>query len=258
MDEVLHSVDVVRPELARRYVAHALRSHLGIVISVARLLDADNSERRVARLKLMAALRGSADLLVRLLDDWAGSGTAGPHAGFKFEFAELELSSWLNSWRCNYLVSAVDPSSFDDAKLRLKLLDPLARIVVDPDRLSQCLLNLVSNAFKYGNGAQGVVIEVDRRGNEIFISVVDSGPGLAAEQVSQLFQPFMRLRQNPCVPGQGLGLSLTRLLASAMQGRVEAHSVLGSGSRFTLVFPAAEQTEIHSGSDAGTRHSICP
>ena len=108
--------------------------------------------------------------------------------------------------------------------------------------MRQCLLNLLSNAAKF---TQNGVIALDARPCRIgavqgvAISVKDTGPGIAEDQLARLFQPFVQAdathtRQHD---GAGLGLVITRRLARAMGGDVQASSRLGEGSTFTLYLP---------------------
>ena len=117
-------------------------------------------------------------------------------------------------------------------------------VVADRTRLRQVLLNLVSNAIKYNRAGGEVVVELrlDRVGGRetMVLAVRDTGVGIPAERMAELFQPFNRLgRETSTVPGTGIGLTVSRRLAEAMQGRLEATSREGVGSCFTLSLPLA-------------------
>ena len=105
----------------------------------------------------------------------------------------------------------------------------------DPQRLRQVLLNLASNAIKYGRRGAPVVLRATADAERVSIEVIDWGRGLSAGQVARLFQPFERLgRENGSVPGTGLGLVISRRLAVAMGGRLEVRSAPGLGSTFWI------------------------
>ncbi|QGZ94419.1 sensor histidine kinase [Terricaulis silvestris] len=116
-------------------------------------------------------------------------------------------------------------------------------LVADETRVRQCVLNLLSNAAKF---TQNGVVALDARACRIgsvpgfAISVKDTGPGMNAEQLERLFQPFVQIdaSHTRAHDGAGLGLVITRRLARAMGGDVQAHSKLGQGSTFTLYLPA--------------------
>jgi signal transduction histidine kinase len=83
-----------------------------------------------------------------------------------------------------------------------------------------------------------VRIGARREGDQIAVTVADSGPGLSAEQQARLFQPFERLgAQRGTVAGTGLGLALARELAEAMRGTLTVRSTPGNGATFELRLP---------------------
>jgi CheY-like chemotaxis protein len=104
------------------------------------------------------------------------------------------------------------------------------------------LLNLLSNAVKYnrprGTLAVGAAESSETR---VRISVSDTGAGIAAERLGQLFVPFERLgAEGTDVEGTGIGLALSRRLTEAMGGTLTVRSTLGQGSTFTLDLPRVE------------------
>ena len=115
-------------------------------------------------------------------------------------------------------------------------------VFADGQRAKQVLLNLLSNAVKYNRTRGTVAVSCVPVGDtRIAIKVTDTGPGIAAEQVGNLFMPFERLgAENTNVEGTGIGLALSRRLAEAMDGRLSATSTLGQGSTFTFELPRVE------------------
>jgi PAS domain S-box-containing protein len=122
-------------------------------------------------------------------------------------------------------------------------LSPDAPLVLgDETRLKQVLTNLLSNAVKYNIEGGSVVVGtmLDVQGH-VEISVRDSGLGMSPEQMAALFQPYNRLgRESSSIEGTGIGLVISRRLAELMGGTLEAASVAGQGSVFTLRLPRAE------------------
>jgi len=111
----------------------------------------------------------------------------------------------------------------------------------DAVRVQQVLRNLIDNALKYtSEGTIQVTISAPvERVQWACISVADSGPGIAAEDLALVFQPFLRLRgqHNSLIKGSGLGLAIAWRLMQRMNGKLEASSQLGKGSTFTMRFP---------------------
>ncbi len=105
----------------------------------------------------------------------------------------------------------------------------------DPDKVQQILLNLLSNAIKFTD--RGVIaIEWAAYDNHIGIRVVDTGPGIPAERLDTVFEPFVQIDSSRRRPagGTGLGLSISRDFALGMGGSLGVESELGRGSTFTL------------------------
>jgi signal transduction histidine kinase/CheY-like chemotaxis protein len=115
-------------------------------------------------------------------------------------------------------------------------------VFADRQRLKQILLNLLSNAVKYNRQHGTVTISCDHAAaTRLRIKVTDSGPGIRAEQLGQLFVPFERLgAERTEVEGTGIGLALSRRLAEAMGGSVDVESIPGQGSTFWVELPIVE------------------
>jgi signal transduction histidine kinase len=112
--------------------------------------------------------------------------------------------------------------------------------VTDPDKLRQILLNLLGNAVKYSNRGE-VRLKICRDGDDVRMQVRDTGVGIAAEHLSQIFKPFWQAdpTQRSHDGGTGLGLSVVQRLVELLSGRVFVESVLGAGSTFTVKIPCA-------------------
>lgn len=118
---------------------------------------------------------------------------------------------------------------------------PQARAVLRADRvrLTQALLNLLSNAVKYNsNGGRIAVREEAREGGRWRISITDTGPGIPAARIGELFQPFNRLgAEGGSIEGTGIGLVITKTLIESMAGNIGVDSVEGLGSTFWIELP---------------------
>jgi signal transduction histidine kinase len=127
-----------------------------------------------------------------------------------------------------------------------KIVDSnLPMVRADPDLLSECLLNLISNALKYGGEAQWLGIRAQTvetgHGTGVQITVEDRGIGIPSSELRHIFEPFYRgqTARSAQIRGTGLGLSLAREAANSMGGRITVTSAAGKGSAFTLHIPPA-------------------
>jgi len=127
-------------------------------------------------------------------------------------------------------------------------------VLLDGARVRQVLGNLVGNAVKFtrtgfvkvGLGVSGAFLE---------LSVEDSGPGLASDQLERIFQPFTQAHESAMEGGTGLGLTISSRLAHLMGGQMTVASQVGKGSRFTFSVPLkiSEPLEAYEAETSSTR-----
>ena len=113
--------------------------------------------------------------------------------------------------------------------------------IADRPRVEQIVLNLMSNAVKFTGKDGHIGIGCGSSGETVFITVSDTGAGIAEDQQEAIFEPFVQVGRtlSSANEGTGLGLAISRDLARAMGGDVTVESVEGSGSTFTLMLPSA-------------------
>ncbi len=119
-------------------------------------------------------------------------------------------------------------------------IPPGKAVRADRVRLKQVLLNLLSNAVKYNREYGGIRLDATASpAGRMRITVIDTGMGIPAERLEELFQPFNRLAaERSGVEGTGIGLTITRRLVEIMGGEVGVASEVGKGSRFWIDLPA--------------------
>jgi histidine kinase len=112
-------------------------------------------------------------------------------------------------------------------------------ICADREKVVVVLDNLISNAVKFTPAGGRVRVALRRRGEDVEISVVDTGVGIPREDLERIFDRFYQVEDHLTRQqgGMGLGLSIVRGLVELHGGRVWAESVLGRGSRFVVVLP---------------------
>lgn len=114
-------------------------------------------------------------------------------------------------------------------------IEKLSNVNVDPERVKQILVNLIGNAIKYTPSGK---VELQAKEDEkwVYITVADSGIGISAENLKQLFTKFYRIRsdQTASITGTGLGLWIAHEIAAKMGGELNVESIEGVGSHFTL------------------------
>ncbi len=199
----------------------------------------------------LATLQGYAQMLIRFADrpDKVRSGAETILVSSRRMNAmiqDLLDISRLESGQLKLDLAPVDVASFvvdlqgrltgvlDVSRIRVEMSDVLPPILVDPNRLERILTNLLSNAVKYSEGKVLVLAGADKE--RVTISVVDSGPGIAPEDMSRLFERFYRASGARRTEGLGLGLYITKMLVEAHGGSIWVESEPGKGSSFHVAF----------------------
>jgi signal transduction histidine kinase len=157
----------------------------------------------------------------------------------------LLLGPQLEAKRLGFVVDAGAPA--DDGG---ESAAPGVRVLADPEKLRQILVNLLANAAKFTPAGGTVAVRVD--GDDpatgagaappvVRIAVTDTGLGIAPDQLERIFEPFVQVDAGltRAHEGTGLGLAISRELARAMGGDLTARSAVGAGSTFTLTLPVA-------------------
>ena len=217
-------------------VTHDFKSPLTVIMGYAELiathegLDSGISE-------MCGHILRSGDKLLGMVNDFTfharlQSGILTP------EFASTDLNEVLKEVKKEFSVQAAKKRQV----IEMELAQDLPFAFLDRKLIERAVDNLLQNAINYTpeGGRISLKTEYHRVGKQIFpaISVSDTGPGIPAEQVSQLFDMYYRSQNTSGVRGAGLGLTIVKAVAEAHGGRVEIDSKLGKGSTFYIYLPS--------------------
>jgi signal transduction histidine kinase len=127
-----------------------------------------------------------------------------------------------------------------DIALQIESAVELPAVEVDPDRMTQVLVNLLDNALRYTPGGGTISLSARRTQEGVAIEVKDTGPGIPPEDLSHLFERFYRgdkSRQRE-QGGSGLGLAIAKSLVESQGGQMRVESKPGEGATFIIELPA--------------------
>ncbi len=135
------------------------------------------------------------------------------------------------------LVQGIEPLA-EQSAVEIHTQTNVSQIYADPDRILQVLTNLVGNAIKFSSGPSLIQITVSQSTNEILWQVTDQGPGIPADQLETIFEPFVQVNSSDArpKPGTGLGLAICRQIIHHHQGRLWATST-ATGTTFAFTLP---------------------
>lgn len=223
----------LRGNLAVAAVAHDLKTPLTAILGWARSLQARRSDPDTVERAITAILR-NARAQARLVDDLLDAE--------RMARGKLVLRrEWVNAGAVlRDAVETVQPEAEDrEVYLDVEAATDLPPLYGDPGRLTQVMWNLLSNALKYSPPGSPVVVRMRRGDGAVILQVSDSGPGIPAEALPHVFEPFWKGEGNEQRgSGLGLGLSIARRLAALHGGHLTAESRNGEGTTFSLLIPA--------------------
>ncbi|MFH0956489.1 MAG: HAMP domain-containing sensor histidine kinase, partial [Candidatus Aenigmatarchaeota archaeon] len=152
----------------------------------------------------------------------------------KFAFEEVDLGALLDSVKKEMEV----PIKAKGLKSEYDLEKDLPKIVTDRERLTQILMNLITNSIKYTPEGK-ITVTAKREGGSIRFSVADTGIGIAKENHPKIFQRFYQVDSSYTrkASGNGLGLSLCKEFVARLGGRIWFESSIGKGSAFHFTLP---------------------
>jgi signal transduction histidine kinase len=222
-------------------MSHELRTPLNAIIGYGEMLIENADERGDKQDKDdLARIHGAAHRLLAMINDVLDLSKI--EAGAAIVAADsVDLDALIAD-----AVATVKPAAAaNGTTITVEAELCLGELETDGFKLSQCLLNLMSNAAKFTKDGQ-IKLVAQRDQEWVTFHVIDTGIGISSDAQARLFQPFVQADATTtrAYGGTGLGLAITRRLARLLGGDVTLKSAVGQGSAFTLRVPARAPLEL--------------
>ncbi|MFL5593626.1 MAG: PAS domain S-box protein [Gemmatimonadaceae bacterium] len=214
-------------------VAHDLRNPLNTVSMAVSLMLESTPPERVQERRQVEIVRRAADRMNRMIQDLLDVK--------RMESGRLtiDLRPEAPGSLINDTIDMLRPlAAGTGIRLDTALDDDLPCVVADAARIQQVLSNLVGNAVKFTPRNGRITVSAERIDGEVRFAVIDTGPGIPAEQVPHIFGRFWQARTSDR-RGIGLGLAIAKGIVEAHNGRIWVESHVGLGSTFYFTLPTA-------------------
>lgn len=156
----------------------------------------------------------------------------------KTEFDIFELATNIrNNFEADYKKKGIELSLSGDSTI----------IYADKDKVSQVMINLISNALKYTPSGGRVDVQLQMQNEWLKIHVRDTGIGISEENLPYIFERFFRAdkSRNRITGGSGIGLAIVKAVVDAHHGKIQVESKIGEGTEFIVSFPLKGNTDLH-------------
>ena len=230
--ERLFNAERESKETLRRFVAdasHELRTPLTSILGYLDVLDESGDTDPVVRHRALRAMRKEGGRMARLVEDL-------------LVLAELDAQREMSAEVVDLVAltrEVVD--NYPGRRIEFAAPDLVVPILAEREALRRVVSNLLSNAVKHTPPEKKIVLSVDLEGQEAILRVADEGEGISEDALPHVFERFYRAESSRTGEGSGLGLAIVRETVEALKGRIEAESIPGKGSKFTVRLPLSEK-----------------
>ena len=219
------------------FISHELRTPLGAIAGYTDLLETGvRGPLTEAQMEFVIRIRHNQKHLLGLVDELLDVA--------KIEAGRIDLNPGPVPVRAvlESVQRMIEPQIMArELELRVDAGDSAVTLYADRERVEQIVLNLLSNAVKFTERGGSIEISASATADRAFLRVTDTGTGIPADKLEAVFEPFVQANpsHSDSPRGTGLGLTISRQLARAMNGDVTVESTLGAGTTFTLSLPRA-------------------
>ena len=210
-------------------MSHEIRTPLNAITGFAEILDSANTEAEKAQYQEI--IKMNADLLLQLVNDILDMSKI--EAGtLEFVYTKVDINLLLSDLRQLFQMKVNDAGG--NIQIIAEPSLPSCSIETARNRVAQVLSNFTNNAIKFTQ--EGTIsIGYEARDTELYFYVTDTGAGIPADKLPEVFGRFVKLNKDK--KGTGLGLSISKTIVNKLEGQIGADSVEGKGSTFWFTIP---------------------
>lgn len=210
-------------------MSHEIRTPLNAITGFAEILASANTEEEKAQYQEI--IKMNADLLLQLVNDILDMSKIEADT-LEFVYTKVDINLLLSDLRQLFQMKVNDAGG--NIQIIAEPSLPSCSIETDRNRVAQVLSNFTTNAIKFTQ--EGTIsIGYEARDTELYFYVTDTGAGIPADKLPEVFGRFVKLNKDK--KGTGLGLSISKTIVNKLEGQIGADSVEGKGSTFWFTIP---------------------
>lgn len=212
------------------HAAHELRTPMTSIFGYIELLLARNFDESL-RKEMLEAMQRQSSLMVNMINELLDLARIDARGGKAFNFVATDIHALVSK--------IVSDMRLEDNhwNIELALSDKVSMVVLDPVKISQAIVNVLTNAKKYSKNDKKIKISSVVSDGYVGIVVTDQGIGMTPEQLSHVGERFWRADGSGSTPGAGLGVAIVKEILEFHGGKLEIHSTLNVGTTVTLWLP---------------------
>ena len=214
-------------------LTHQLRTPLTAIMASAGMLGQEPAVDAELRRRLVKSVSRGVESLDKLITELTEYGKM-RSATLELQMEERDISAIIAD-TCELVRPIADDQRLT---LTMEVAPNLPRVVVDPHRFQQILLNLIANAIKFTPEGGDIVVLAERKGDQLLVKVRDTGAGIPPTQKRWIFEAFVSGSETTNGESSlGLGLTIARALTELHHGHIQVESEEGKGSTFAISLP---------------------
>ena len=222
-----------REQLRNTFLAalsHDLRTPLTVLFAQAEILALDLDHEKSAHTEQAISIRRQVISTIRLVNNLLDM------ARYQSGGSTLNLE-WMTLQELAGSVLRAFDSAENTGRVTLDITEPLALVYLDAALTERVLVNLLENAVKYAGEHATIVLRARVASGQLFIHVLDDGPGIPEGQEELIFEKFARGTKESAIPGIGLGLAICQAIVTLHRGTIQARNQPQGGADFSIVLP---------------------
>lgn len=230
-NQLLREKDRLRIDFINN-ISHELRTPLSSVLGFSNMLISNKNIPEKEEREIAKQIYEAANRLSNLITDF-------------LEISKIDSDAWIINPEITDIGELIKRSIDEfsslnkDYKIKYEMDSNYPLVKTDPRLLRQVIDNLLSNAIKYSSKNKNITVELTNDEKEIEIAIIDNGIGISIEELPKIFNRFFRSSNEEIknISGTGLGLAICKNITESLGGKIETKSILGKGSRFSLILP---------------------